>query len=264
MILPLEFTLADRTLHVAFDIDEGNVPDASLMYYLKHQQVPEPEVCQVLVRVLREGDTAIDAGANVGFFTIIMSKLVGDTGRVVAVEPGANNFEKLHRNIVLNKCQNVTVVREPLWCSPVDVPMYLYDDGGANSLWPNEGDVSSGMLRATTLDAICDGRTPKLIKMDIEGSEFDAIQGGRKMFATQRPVLVTEMNPAALKRAGSSPFKLRRALEAFGYRSFVLHPDGALPSQVPTNARIEPKRQNSNVLFSTSLDVGKAWPEVAV
>lgn len=264
MILPLDFTLADRHIQVVYDIEEGNIPDAGIMYYLKHQQICEPEVCHLLARALHEGDTAIDAGANVGFFTMIMSRLVGDSGRVIAVEPGPNNFEKLNRNLMLNECRNVTVVRKPLWCAAVDVPIYLYADGGANSLWGNEGDVDAGMLRAITLDDICEGISPKLIKMDIEGGEADAVQGGKNLFSSRRPILVTEMNASALKRAGSTPHKLRKSLEAFGYRPFVLHNDGALPTQVPSNSRIEPKRQNSNVLFSTSLDVGKAWPEVVV
>lgn len=263
MIVPVSITLAGRSIELAFELEEGNVQDAGIMYYLSHGQICEPEVCEVLARALREGDIAVDAGANVGFFTLIMSRLVGDSGRVIAVEPGPNNIQKLHSNILLNECRNVTVIDKPLWCSPVDVPFFLYEDGGSNSLWGNEGDRSNGMMKATTLDVVCDGLSPKLIKMDIEGGEADAVQGAKKLLAGNRPIIVSEVNAAALRRAGSTPFKLRKSLETFGYRPFVLHANGALPTQVPSNSRIEPTRQNSNLMFSTLLDVGKAWPEVS-
>lgn len=264
MILPLAFDFNGRKIEVAFDIEPDNAPDAGLLAYIKHGSPCEPEVCQVLARVVHEGDVVIDAGANIGFFTVILSRFVGATGRVLAIEPGANNIGKFNRNIMLNGCRNVTLIDKPIFCSPVDVPLYLYADGGANSLWNYGESDQSVMIRATTLDAICVDVRPKLIKMDIEGGESEAVAGACKMLATYRPFIVTEMNTGALKRAGSTPYKLRKLLEGFGYRPFVMHIDGSLPTQVPSNCRIEPRRQNSNVLFSTSLDVGKAWQEVII
>lgn len=68
-----------------------------------------------LLRLLKEGDTVTDAGANTGIFTTIASFLVGDTGRVIAIEPDPENLMTLQMNIAINTLKNVKVIERALF-----------------------------------------------------------------------------------------------------------------------------------------------------
>src|SRR5580700_7501265 len=98
----LTFTFVDRKINFAMEIDYASKTDQELLACLRNGGCPEPEVCNLMVRVSRPGDYVIDGGANIGFFTVLLSKLVGLDGHVLAFEPGQNNFFKLQENVKLN------------------------------------------------------------------------------------------------------------------------------------------------------------------
>ena len=71
--------------------------------------VREPISTKIIQEILKEGDVALEAGANVGYYTILESKRAGEKGLVYAVEPIKENFELLKRNVELNGLKNVKV-----------------------------------------------------------------------------------------------------------------------------------------------------------
>ena len=75
----------------------------------------EPEQTQAFVNTVSRGQTVFDIGANVGYYTLLGSKLVGEDGQVVAFEPVTQNLFNLYRHIVLNKAKNVIII--PAACS---------------------------------------------------------------------------------------------------------------------------------------------------
>jgi tRNA/tmRNA/rRNA uracil-C5-methylase (TrmA/RlmC/RlmD family) len=70
----------------------------------------EPEVVSVLRHYLREGSVFLDAGANIGFFTVLASKLVGQSGTVLAVEMMPDTAAILRKHVALNRCENVKII----------------------------------------------------------------------------------------------------------------------------------------------------------
>lgn len=257
MIQPITIAAADRTLEFKLDIDPARSSDAAIMWYLQQGSPCEPEVVNLLLRVVKKGDFVIDAGANVGFFTVILSKLVGPYGRVMAFEPGENNLPSLRKNLNLNSVVNVKVCEQPLAAEVGPIPFHLSEDTGLNSRWTST-EFSRDMM-ATTLEDECD-ENPRLIKMDIEGSELEALRG----FYGWAEFIVCEMNEKALQAAGASTRELRTYMEMQGYGMFVLHPDGQFPTLISPKTDVTFTRENSNVLFSTIDSVGKAWSQVAV
>lgn len=265
MIKPIRIDCNGRMIEFKMDLDPGFVADSSIGWYLAQGVPPEPEVTHLMMRVVQEGDCVVDCGANVGFFTLLLSQCVGATGDVLAFEPGSNNLPKLLDNIAMNAhAKNVAVAPKILAAKIGEQQFYLARDTGINAAWRSEHTVLSDVVETTTLDFWWPVRTPKLIKMDIEGSEFEALKGAERLLVRRPPFIVMEFNTQALAGMGTAPDDIWRFMTARGYEMFVLSEHGLLPAMVPRFSRIVVTRNNTNVLFSTIDDVGKAWSEVIV
>lgn len=256
--MPTELTMdiGGREVSFAMEFDMQCMTDINTWYFLSRDQCCEPEVAHLMARVLQPGDLCVDGGANIGFFTLLMSRLVGSTGTVIACEPGKNNLAKLELNLSINGVENIELVVNPLWSWEKPVTLYLNPDGGKNSLTDHLEKVDREELDATTLDIVLKGRQPKLIKLDCEGAEYDILLG---LLDTCPPYLLCEMNRFALERAGRTPHLVR---EQARRDMFLLHRDGSFPSHVPRNVIPAFDDENTMVLFATWEDVLKAWPKV--
>jgi FkbM family methyltransferase len=264
--IKLNFQLAGRKVELKMSVDHDSPTDQELLYAFRVAGYPEPEVSELMARVLRPGDFAIDGGANIGFFTVLMSKLVGEAGHIMAFEPGQNNQFKLSENVKLNELKNVDIFLRPLWDKEETVTLHMCADGGKNSLAPHDGTRGKEELMATALDNyVTSNEIPRLIKLDIEGVEEKALRGAIKMLGEDGcPYIVLELNVEALPKFGSSPAQICDFMREHGYSPFLLHPNGALPTYIPRKTKVIPNRLNWNVLFSTMEMVGAAWPEITV
>lgn len=246
----IDFKVNGRQFSFKMTFDEGNACDRDLVACFAQWGICEPEVVCAMERIVREGDTVIDGGANIGFFTIYLSKLVGPTGKVIAIEPGENNLWKLEANIRLNGLRNVQIVRKPLWRNHDMVTLHMRAEGGRNSLFPGES-FGRQEIEACTLGDFLPAR---LAKLDIEGAEVAALETWEGS-----GYIICEMNEEALKMMGAD----QTALRANG-ETFLLDKDGNLPTFVPPTTKIVTNRQNANILLSTVEDVADVWKEVRV
>ena len=261
----VEITLEDRTVGLDLDYDPNFQADVNTRFMLEHHTACEPEVAHLMFRVLKEGDVAVDGGANIGFFSLLMAALVGPTGRVLAFEPGENNLAKLRGNIALNKIDHVEVIEAALWHR--DDPalhFHLCQDSGENSVGKSDFALSEVIVSGVKLSGYMRDRARKikLIKLDVEGAEQHALEGAYMHLGWQVPYIVCELNEPALRRLLHSQTSLRKFMLNFGYEMFVLRADGSLPALVPTGSAIETAAANTNVLFSTAKWVAQAWPVV--
>ena len=260
--------IAGRDVQMSMDLDPSNPCDVGIIDCCHAHKPIEPEVCNVMARVLQPGDAAVDGGANVGFLTLMMSRLVGETGHVYAFEPGGNNLPKLAANLKLNDIDNVTVIDKPLAAvANVVTALHEHDHPGYNSLWPDLSKevTAKRAVTATTLDMQLLGRpAPALIKLDIEGAELSALQGAGTWLIWQKPIIIAEMNEAAFARAGVTLEEFRQFLFDLGYHAFGLYEDGNLPCFIPHKVKIAPTKLNANVMFTQIEKVEKYWPEVRI
>lgn len=256
------------------DLDPHDPAELFLIEHFINNQCYEPELAWVMFRTLTVGDTAIDVGANVGFFTLLMSALVGSMGKVFSCEPGSNTLPRLKNNLAINSVANVEVVERPLWCREEEVTFYINSDSsGGNALfdpanWPtntkSQQNPQPNKMLATTIDALPAG-IPKLIKIDTEGAEQRILEGAKRLLRASRPpFVIAEINPHGLQQAGCSETSLRGLMDQFDYEAFVIHNDGSIPALLPDNTRINADGdvRISNILFSTMDDVSAAWPVV--
>lgn len=149
----------------------------------------EPEV-ESFFRPER-GWTVLDAGANIGYYTVKASKMVGKRGRVVSVEPYHENHELLLQNLELNSCSNVQVVKKALTDYNGSTRLYLGTDSGHNTLlggsvfatgeWENVDAVTlDTLLRELGIESI------DLAKIDVEGEELNLLEGARESLTEGR------------------------------------------------------------------------------
>ncbi len=127
----------------------------------------------------KEGDVVFDFGAYDGRFSIMMGKLVGPQGKVFAFEPDPSNIEKFQDNIALNGSSNVTIIPKAIWGS--EGTMKLYQAGQGSTLEALTEDTAHVEVPITTLDKAVEelGLTKvNIVKMDVEGAEIGALQGG--------------------------------------------------------------------------------------
>jgi FkbM family methyltransferase len=130
---------------------------------------------------IRQGDVVLDAGANVGDFTLLAAAAVGDAGRVIAVEPNTKALRYLHENLALNNMTNVKIVQAFLGSS---VQKVRSTERGTFSMVAPDGSGESLELEQTTMDDIARHNHVEsfdIVKMDIEGSEVDALRGCRSL-----------------------------------------------------------------------------------
>lgn len=177
-------------------------------------QIERAEIAFAVAQ-LRPGDTAIDAGANVGLFTVPAGRAVGGAGRVVAIEPIPSTAARLRRSIALNRLGNVSVHAVALSDAERHVALHLAPDSAYSGIAfdPRSPSTATVTVPARTLDSVWrqEGSPDvRLLKLDIEGSELLALAGATELLAACRPLIV-------LEAAGSALEPLSRLLESRGY-----------------------------------------------
>ncbi len=166
----------------------------------------EPYSVSVYRAAIRPGDTVVDVGANVGFFTTLFSRLVQPNGRVLAFEPDPENLKLLRSNVeALGEKSNVTIVATAVG-SEVGTAKFSLDEatgatghlGGTSTLGGmlyGDGKLRVLETPVETIDGVVQrmGLEPTVIKLDIEGGEFDALRGATMTIEAHHPVIVSEL-----------------------------------------------------------------------
>jgi FkbM family methyltransferase len=133
------------------------------------------------------GSVVYDVGANVGFYTLLASELVGAMGSVIGFEPNPQNLPLLRRHLHLNHCANVTVI-EAAVADRKGRASFVNTTSTTGRLAP-KGDFEVSVVGLDEL--IAEGVIPvaDFIKMDIEGGEVLALQGARRLLTTHHPMI---------------------------------------------------------------------------
>lgn len=187
------------------DPDFGN-------HIFQHREYEE-HVRKALRENVREGDTFVDIGTNVGVMSLLAGKIVGPKGRVIAIEPEPANLQMLYRGIIINKLTNVEV-----WPFAASNGRNIFSLGGLSNGHIEDASAGGKLAQSVVLDDLL-GDLPRLdcVKIDIEGHEPAATVGFWKNLTKHRPALIVEWNPRTLKRAGED-------IRAYGAKLLEIHP----------------------------------------
>ena len=169
------------------------------------------------IAALREGDLYVDIGANVGYFTLLASHLVGKSGKVLSVEADPVTFEELLKNLKLNNCRNVSArnVAATATACQVAIDRAELHNSGTHTirLGEGEGSVEGVPFRDIVGDEF---RRVRLIKVDVEGSEAPILSGILEML----PDLPDDLIIAAELCPASAEHVIR--FVAAGFRAYAI------------------------------------------
>ena len=184
-----------------------------------------PEAAALIVRALMPGDTFLDIGSDVGYFSFLGGAMVGSEGMVLSIEPRPNRFFGLAQNMGLNSLRNV-------------IPLNLRTSENAAD---DDGEI-------LTIDEIVHRlsiKALKVIRLDLPPAAQTTLKGAEATLRSLSvPFVMVTVDPAALRAAGGSEVSLRAEMKALGYDAFHMHSGGA--EQLPAERTVE---RSSLILF---------------
>jgi len=190
--------------------------------------------------MLAAGETAVDAGAHIGFFTMHMAAIVGAAGKIYAFEPFDANADLLERSIVENRFADRVVFRRAAvdaaaGTATLTFPRETLNSGGAYLLRDGTAPLTGNQTRpvpAVTLDEAVLSRPVRLIKMDVEGAEPLVVRGAARILAEDRPVILSELHPTQLDRAsGATADAFLAEMQRLNYAAHLLE-NGAVGARL--------------------------------
>jgi|SRR5581483_6146158 FkbM family methyltransferase len=178
--------------------------------------------------VVQPGMCVADIGAHIGYYTLLAAQAVGSKGRVLAFEAAPSNFELLQYNLARNRCARiVTAENVAITDRARQLELYLSNHNtGDHRIFPsnayddqlfNEGKARTSVpIRGIALDEyLADHGIARVdvIKMDVQGAEWDALRGMRRTLEQPHIIMFMEYWPHALALNGADPKALLRWLE---------------------------------------------------
>ena len=175
---------------------------------------------------LRPGDNFLDVGANIGFYSLLASTLIGSTGTVDAFEPTPSTALRLQENLDLNGINCVLVHQAAVGNAAGIVRFHEERDDSLNRMRTgNDSDAGDIEVHCVRLADVVGDRQYALGKMDIEGAELAALEGAEPMLAKQNPpVWLLEVNEN-LEYYGYTESELWGWLTSRGYDIAVYNSD---------------------------------------
>jgi len=210
-----------RQFHLGFAIATGHFEPIETAFVRRH---------------VRAGDTVFDIGANMGYYTVILGNLVGNSGTVHAFEPVDNHFTKLQSAVRRSQLDHIVRLHKIALSDQVSVQNIIYSEdmlntGGAHlagkvdhaeaSTWRRES------ITTSTLDLLFPTEPADFVKLDVEGAEWLILQGGADFFRRQAPVMMIEFNAVQLRQvSGVEPGFLLGQLMELGFIPHEMIADG--------------------------------------
>jgi FkbM family methyltransferase len=186
------------------------------------------ELLELFERYVRPGDTVLDVGAQIGFYSIHLGRMVTASGRVYSFEPDPLPFEYLRDSLAVSEMDWVRV--EPFALSAregkidFDVsPVFGWSTAVRNSHLTGLRRISVPTFPLDTL--VERGKVPgkiRLAKIDVEGFELEVLRGMHGVLRRARPILIIEINRPMLDFQGTTPLEVFEFIRSFGYKVYKI------------------------------------------
>jgi FkbM family methyltransferase len=185
--------------------------------------VLEPGLVRLFKQLVQPGMVIVDAGANVGIYTLYGARLTGERGKVYSFEPAPRTFTILKDNVQVNGFLETGIVvldQAALSDRRGMALLAVYDgDSGHNTLFPDASAPSTVEVRTTTLDeALAGEERVDIVKIDVEGAEPLVLGGMQKILGRSPGIrILMEFAPQNLERSGTGPAAFLKDLKRAGF-----------------------------------------------
>jgi FkbM family methyltransferase len=227
----------DKDLKIKLDLDEWIQQQIYFLGYF------DPTGIRFIRNQLYEGEIFIDIGANVGAYSLIASRLVGKSGKVIAFEPASKSFLRLLKNISLNGITNIITERLAVIDRSTQTDLYISGSQnlGMSSIYHHDCETGiTEKVEAISLDDYVEKKgisKISLIKIDIEGAEFLALKGMKKVLINMRPKVLVEIKKETLANAGFSEKDVLELFEKAGYSRLIIDDRGNISGDLNRQAK---------------------------
>jgi FkbM family methyltransferase len=188
--------------------------------------IEESSEHRILRALLKPGDTFVDIGANHGSYSLIASQIVGSNGLVVAFEPQQHLAALIQRSLHATSASEFKVISagcsDHVGKAEFFIPAHASGSAGVFAQFSAAGQHRTTMIELTTLDgelAKLPVRGSLFLKLDVEGSEYNALKGARETLVRHHPAILMELNPSSAQASGHSVQQLLDLLSELGYDS---------------------------------------------
>ncbi len=205
---------------IKFLLDLSDYPDWSLYFHNQNDS------SKGVLNYVKEGDVIFDVGGNIGQTALMLAQKVGDTGKVISFEPFPSTIEKFNSNLSRNKnITNITLETFGLGNKIETLKMDFVCDtnSAANRIIPFHSAATTNVstVEINVLDVylanLADLQKIDLIKIDVEGFEYQVLEGAKSTLLKFKPDLFIEINDWNLKAQGASAKQLLSFLKDFNY-----------------------------------------------
>jgi FkbM family methyltransferase len=216
----------------------------------------EPQIMSLLSSALGPGKIFFDVGTNMGYHSLLASKLVGDKGRVHAFEPADTQFQHLQLNLRINHIENVTANQCAVAESTGEREFFISEgwNQGTHSLGKTAGQSKSCRVPCVSIDDYVEKQSVKRIdvmKVDVEGAELSVFKGAQRTLSTMPPpLLIFECCEEFSQPFGYSTRDVKQMIEQHGYNLYNLD-ISPQPTRVSSSS---PERYANIVALHSSAD----------
>jgi len=231
-------------------------------------RIHEETTTNLFRKVVKEGNVVVDLGANIGYFTLLAARLIGEKGKVFAFEPEPKNFGYLIKNIKLNDYNNIVAVQKAVSDHSGKTKLFIcpYDSGHHTINQPSGikaysrqklSEIAFIEVETVTLDEYLKDKVDRVdvVKIDVEGAEALVIFGMRETLRKNKNIKIfLEFFPLLIKKMGSFPQEfIESLLKNFNFNIFVIGHDYSMERSKETTLRIE-NYENLRQLLKSETD----------
>ena len=176
---------------------------------------------EVFRGIIKKGMNVVDAGANVGIYSLLASSLVGAAGRVYSFEPESYNFQLLSANLRANGCKNVIATRKGLSEKVGRVNLFLdRDNYGLHSFVSRNVNETKEVIEVetTTLDSFLPTTRIDVLKIDVQGAEGNVLRGSKQFLDQESGMIFMEFWPYGLRGNCEDPLSILQLIRDYNFR----------------------------------------------
>lgn len=184
----------------------------------------EPLTTKLLSKELKKGMTCLDVGGNIGYYTLLESNIVGNDGKVIAIEPSPPNFKHLKKNLSIQDAKNVDAYNFAAGDVDGEVNFLVYRESNGSFTIPDgeTTDLPGELIKvpAKRMDTFLNELNIEhvdFVRMDVEGYEHHIIEGMKNIIKNSKPMFQIEVHVTLLGKEGTKKFL--KEFQDYGYEA---------------------------------------------
>ena len=184
----------------------------------------EPLTTKLLSKELKKGMTCLDVGGNIGYYTLLESNIVGNDGKVIAIEPSPPNFKHLKKNLSIQDTKNVDAYNFAAGDVDGEVNFLVYRESNGSFTIPDgeTTDLPGELIKvpAKRMDTFLNELNIEhvdFVRMDVEGYEHHIIEGMKNIIKNSKPMFQIEVHVTLLGKEGTKKFL--KEFQDYGYEA---------------------------------------------